>query len=106
MSFEYKKEFFDRTYTAREAYARVWGYARKYKFRIVVGIVCGMLTAGTLIPMLSLVQPALAKVEQREEVKSKSEKVRSFGSLLNARPRQFCRGLCHVRGPLVLVYQN
>ena len=36
MNFEYKKEFFDRTYTAREAYGRVWGYARKYKFRIFV----------------------------------------------------------------------
>ena len=50
MSIDYKKEFFDRAYTVREAYGRLWRYARKYRFRLVVGIVCGMLTAGTLVP--------------------------------------------------------
>ena len=68
MNFEYKKEFFDRTYTAREAYGRVWGYARKYKFRIFVGIVCGMLTAGTLVPLFQVIQPAMAKVSENEHV--------------------------------------
>ena len=68
MNFEYKKEFFDRTYTAREAYARVWGYARRYKFRIFVGIVCGMLTAGTLVPLFQVIQPAMAKVSENEHV--------------------------------------
>ena len=62
----YRKEFFDRDYSAREAYGRLWRFARKYRVRIVLGIVCGMLTAGTLVPMLSLVQPALAKVEARQ----------------------------------------
>ena len=66
MNLEYKKEFFDRTYTAREAYGRVWKYARRYKLRIVVGIVCGMLTAGTLVPLFQVVQPALEKVSQNE----------------------------------------
>ena len=64
----YKKEFFDRKYTAREAYARVWKYARKYKFRIFVGLICGMLTAGTMLPMLQVIQPALEKVSQNERV--------------------------------------
>ena len=68
MNFEYKKEFFDRTYTAREAYGRVWGYARKYKFRIFVGILCGMLTAGTLVPLFQVIQPALEKVSENERV--------------------------------------
>ena len=68
MNFEYKQEFFDRQYTAREAYGRVWGYARKYKFRIFVGILCGMLTAGTLVPLFQVVQPALAKVSENEHV--------------------------------------
>ena len=63
---DYRQEFFDRDYTAREAYARVWQYARKYKFRLAMGVVCGMLTAGTLVPMFSLMQPALAHVEQRQ----------------------------------------
>ena len=66
MSIEYRKEFFDREYTAREAYGRAWKYARKYKFRIFVGIVCGMLTAGTLVPIFTVVQPALEKVSRTE----------------------------------------
>ena len=68
MAVEYKKEFFDREYTAREAYARIWPYVRKYIFRIVVGIVCGMLTAGTLVPIFSVVQPALEKVSRTERL--------------------------------------
>ena len=68
MAVEYKTEFFDRTYTTREAYARVWKYARKYKFRIFVGILCGMLTAGTLLPIFQVIQPALAKVSENEKI--------------------------------------
>ena len=66
MSIDYKKEFFDREYSAREAYARVWQYARKYRFRIFTGIVCGMLTAGTLLPLFQVIQPALEKVGANE----------------------------------------
>ena len=73
MAVEYKKEFFDREYTAREAYARIWPYVRKYIFRIVVGIVCGMLTAGTLVPIFSVVQPALEKVSRTERLKFMDE---------------------------------
>ena len=35
---EYRKEFFDRDYTFREAYGRVWKYARKYRLRLAVRI--------------------------------------------------------------------
>ena len=63
----YRQEFFDREYSAREAYARLWTFARKYKFRLAMGVLCGVLTAGTLVPMFSLIQPTLAKVEQRQE---------------------------------------
>ena len=58
MATSYKKEFFDRTYTFREAYGRAWGYARRYKARIAVGVVCGMLTAWTLVPIFTVVKPA------------------------------------------------
>ncbi len=61
----YLREFFDRDYTAKEAYARVWSYARKYKFRIFTGILCGMLTAGTLLPLYQAIQPTLARVESQ-----------------------------------------
>ena len=63
----YRKEFFDREYTAKEAYGRVWSYARQYKVRIIVGILCGMLTAGTLVPFFQVIQPALQQVESRQE---------------------------------------
>lgn len=66
MAVEYKKEFFDRTYSVREAYARVWKYARRYKFRLFVGVVCGMLTAGTLVPFFQIVQPTLQHVESHD----------------------------------------
>ena len=72
MSIDYKKEFFDREYTAREAYGRVWKYARKYRFRIVVGIVCGMLTAGTLLPLFQAIQPTLEKVSANEQAIAQS----------------------------------
>ena len=62
----YRQEFFDREYTVKEAYARAWQYARKYKVRIFMGIFCGMLTAGTLVPIFTVVKPALEKVSRTE----------------------------------------
>jgi len=73
---EYRREFFDRDYTVREAYARVWKYARKYKLRLAIGVVCGMATAGTLVPFFQIVQPALHHVESHDaevEVGSRME---------------------------------
>ena len=63
---EYRKEFFDREYSGWEAYRRVWKYARKYRFRLAVGILSGMLTAGTLVPFFQVVQPALHHVETHD----------------------------------------
>ena len=66
MKTSYRREFFDREYTAREAYARLWRYARRYGFRLSLGVICGILTAGTLVPMFSMIQPVLARVESRQ----------------------------------------
>ena len=66
MAVEYRKEFFDRRYSACEAYVRVWKYARRYRFRIFIGVVCGMLTAGTLLPLYQVIQPTLENVGQSE----------------------------------------
>ena len=63
----YRQEFFDREYSAKAAYGRLWGYARKYRFRLAMGVVCGVLTAGTLVPMFGMIQPVLTKVETRQE---------------------------------------
>ena len=72
-SVTYTKEFFDREYTAREAYGRLWSYARKYRFRIYLGIFCGLLTAGTLLPLFQVIQPALDKVGAQESNVAKVE---------------------------------
>ena len=66
MSVDYKKEFFDRDYSAKEAYGRVWDYAKKYRLRIFLGIICGMLTAGTFLPLFQVIQPTLEKVSENE----------------------------------------
>ena len=66
MSIKYRKEFFDREYSTWKAYKRVWKYARKYKFRLLVGILCGMLTAGTLVPFFQIIQPALQHAESHD----------------------------------------
>ena len=63
---EFHREFFDRDYTAGEAYSRLAKYASRYKFRLVVGIVCGMCTAFTLLPLYQTIKPALAMVETRK----------------------------------------
>ena len=70
---EYRKEFFDRNYDALSAYKRVWKYARKYKFRLFIGIVSGMLTAGTLVPFFQIVQPALQHVESHDSAVAAAE---------------------------------
>ena len=66
---EYRKEFFDKEYSSVEAYRRVWKYARKYKFRLIVGILSGMLTAGTLIPFFQIVRSYMKMVRLLKEAK-------------------------------------
>ncbi len=89
---EYKKEFFDREYTVREAYARVWKYAKKYRLRLAVGVVCGMATAGTLVPFFQIVQPALQHVEGGSPVVEASQSVANpadkDGGLVRERPEE------------------
>ena len=72
---KYRQEFFDREYSAREVYGRLWRYARKYRLRIMAGMLCGVLTAGTLIPLFQVIGPALdrvgaAEVSARQEAPS------------------------------------
>ncbi len=63
----YQREFFDREYSAREVYGRLWRYARRYRLRIVLGLICGVLTAGTLLPLYQVVQPSLSGVLANEK---------------------------------------
>ena len=60
-----KLDFFDKEFGIKEAYGRIWQYIRPYKVRLVIGLVCGFLTAGTLVPMFQLIKPATASIERR-----------------------------------------
>lgn len=70
----YKKEFFDRSYTWKEAYSRLWKYIRPYRVRLIIGIVSGLLTAGTLVPVFQMVQPAVGGIEMVGRVQNIVEK--------------------------------
>lgn len=72
-SIQYKREFFDRDYSGGQVFGRLWRYARRYRFRIVVGIVCGFLTAGTLLPLYQVVQPSLKGLLAQETVVQQEE---------------------------------
>ena len=60
MAKKYRPEFFDREYTMREAYSRVWQFLRPYFGRIVLGLLCGVVVAGALVPFYQVMQPATA----------------------------------------------
>ena len=55
-------EFFDRDYTAKEAYGRLYHYAVKYRGRLLMGLLAGSLTAGAWLPIFQMVQPALKQM--------------------------------------------
>ena len=71
---QYRREFFDREYSAREVYGRLWRYTRRYRLRILLGIVCGILTAGTLLPLYQVIQPSLKGVLANEGKIEKTER--------------------------------
>ena len=98
MGIEYKREFFDRDYTFREAYGRAWQYAKRYRLRITVGIVCGMLTAGTLVPIFTVVKPALEKVsrtERREAAAGEGDAAQKKRKRKRAQPEEARRQARH-----------
>ncbi|MFA7172131.1 MAG: ABC transporter ATP-binding protein [Kiritimatiellia bacterium] len=55
-------EFFDRDYSAKEAYGRLYHYAVKYRVRLIIGLLAGTLTAGAWVPVFQMIQPALNEV--------------------------------------------
>ena len=56
-------EFFDREYTAKEAYGRLYQYARKYRGRLIIGLLAGSITAGSWVPLFQVVQPLLKQFQ-------------------------------------------
>ena len=84
-------EFFDKEYTAKQAYGRLYQYARKYRFRLLAGLLAGSVTAGSWVPIFQIVQPVLkqfqaAGAQQQGAVSAPAaevaaEKVKHEGSL-------------------------
>lgn len=56
-------EFFDKEYTARQAYGRLYQYARKYRYRLLAGLLAGSVTAGSWVPVFQIVQPVLKQFQ-------------------------------------------
>ncbi len=57
------KEWFDRDYSAREVYGRLFKRAAKYKFMLIMGVVCGMFVGGMWLPVFQMLQPALTQLQ-------------------------------------------
>ncbi len=61
--FKSAAEWFDREYTAKEVYGRLWQFAKHYKGLIFTGAFLGMLTGGMWAPLFSVVQPILTEFQ-------------------------------------------
>ena len=60
-------EFFDKEYSAKQAYGRLYRYACKYRFRLLAGLLAGSITAGSWVPIFQVIQPVLKQVQTADE---------------------------------------
>jgi subfamily B ATP-binding cassette protein MsbA len=56
-------EFFDKEYTAKQAYGRLYRYARKYRLRLLAGLLAGSITAGSWVPVFQIIQPVFKQLQ-------------------------------------------
>ncbi len=70
------REWFDRDYTAKEVYRRLWGFARKYRRLIFAGAFLGIVTGSAWVPLFSAIQPLLKTMEAPEAVDTSSASAR------------------------------
>lgn len=57
------QEWFDREYSARAVYGRLFRQARRYGGALVVGVFCGMMVGGTWVPVFQMLQPLLVQMQ-------------------------------------------
>lgn len=57
------KEWFDKEYTAREVYGRLWGFTRKFRRLIFAGVFLGMVTGGAWTPLFMMIQPVIQEMQ-------------------------------------------
>ncbi len=68
-------EFFDKEYTAKQAYGRLYRYACKYRFRLLAGLLAGSITAGSWVPIFQVIQPVLKQVQTADDVSHVEKRV-------------------------------
>ena len=56
-------EFFDREYSAKEAYGRLYRYGIKYRGRLIVGLLVGSLTAMAWLPIFQVIKPVMNQMQ-------------------------------------------
>ena len=57
------EETFDREYTAKEAYGRLYHYAKRYRVRLLIGLLAGSVAAGSWVPIFQVIQPLLKQIQ-------------------------------------------
>jgi subfamily B ATP-binding cassette protein MsbA len=58
-----RQEWFDKEFTAREVYARLFKRTKPYKWALLLGLLSGMIFGGSLIPVFQLLQPAIVHMQ-------------------------------------------
>lgn len=88
------QEWFDKEFTAKEVYGRLFKRARKYSLALVIGVFSGMMVGGTWLPVFQLLQPAVIQMqqgaaggvgEQKSEIKEQQRDVKSLESEVGGR---------------------
>jgi len=74
------KEWFDREYTGREVYARLYRRAKRYRPIILVGLVAGMFVGGTWLPIFQMLKPAITQMQDATPSHPASVEVQEFRS--------------------------
>jgi len=77
------QEWFDKEFTAKQVYGRLFKQARKYAGVLALGIFSGMLVGGTWVPVFQVLQPAIMQMqspsggggEQRSDVRGQKPEV-------------------------------
>jgi subfamily B ATP-binding cassette protein MsbA len=57
------QEWFDKEFTAREVYGRLFKRARKYSWALFIGVFSGMMVGGTWLPVFQVLQPAIMQMQ-------------------------------------------
>jgi subfamily B ATP-binding cassette protein MsbA len=58
-----RQEWFDKEFSARDVYIRLFKRTKPYKWALLLGLLSGMIFGGSLIPVFQLLQPAIIQLQ-------------------------------------------